>query len=36
LLMGEFSRGDDIEVAVSTTEKEKLEFRVLSATPQAS
>lgn len=36
LLMGEFSRGDEIEVAVSTTEKEKLEFRVLSPTPQAS
>jgi len=36
LLMGEFSRGDEIEVAVSATEKEKLEFRVLSPTPQAS
>jgi len=36
LLMGEFSRGDEIEVAVSATEKEKLEFRVLSPSPQAS
>jgi ATP-dependent Clp protease ATP-binding subunit ClpC len=34
--MGEFSRGDEIEVAVSATEKEKLEFRVLSPSPQAS
>jgi ATP-dependent Clp protease ATP-binding subunit ClpC len=35
ILMGEFSKGDEIEVAVSATEKEKLEFRVLSPTPQA-
>ena len=36
ILTGEFSRGDEIEVAVSTSEKDKLEFRVLSPTPQAS
>ena len=35
ILLGEFSKGDEIEVAVSTTEKEKLEFRVLSPAPQA-
>jgi ATP-dependent Clp protease ATP-binding subunit ClpC len=35
ILTGEFSKGDEVEVAVSTTEKEKLEFRVLSPTPQA-
>jgi hypothetical protein len=35
LLMGEFSKGDEIEVAMSGTEKEKLEFRVLTPTPQA-
>ncbi len=35
ILLAEFSKGDEIEVAVSTTEKEKLEFRVLSPTPQA-
>jgi ATP-dependent Clp protease ATP-binding subunit ClpC len=34
ILTAEFSRGDEIEVDVSTTEKEKLEFRVLSPTPQ--
>ncbi len=35
ILTAEFSKGDEIEVDVSTTEKEKLEFRVLSPTPQA-
>ena len=35
ILLGEYSKGDEIEVAVSTTEKEKLEFRVLSPAPQA-
>ena len=35
ILLGEFSKGDEIEVEVSTTEKEKLEFRVLSPAPQA-
>ncbi|MEO7521580.1 MAG: AAA family ATPase, partial [Gemmatimonas sp.] len=35
ILTAEFSRGDEIEVDVSPTEKEKLEFRVLSPTPQA-
>jgi ATP-dependent Clp protease ATP-binding subunit ClpC len=34
ILTAEFSRGDEIEVDVSTSEKEKLEFRVLSPTPQ--
>ena len=34
ILTQEFSRGEEIEVTVSSTEKEKLEFRVLSPTPQ--
>ena len=34
ILTAEFARGDEIEVDVSTVEKEKLEFRVLSPTPQ--
>jgi len=33
ILMAEFSRGDEIVVDVSATEKDKLEFRVLSPTP---
>ena len=33
LLTAEFSRGDDIEVDPSSTEKDKLEFRVMSPTP---
>ena len=35
ILTAEFSKGDEIEVDVSTTEKDKLEFRVLSPSPQA-
>ncbi len=35
ILMGEFSKGDDIEVDAIPGEKEKLEFRVLSPSPQA-
>ena len=34
ILLGEFSKGDDIEVDVALGEKEKLEFRVLSPSPQ--
>jgi ATP-dependent Clp protease ATP-binding subunit ClpC len=34
ILLGEFSKGDDIEVDVAPGEKEKLEFRVLSPSPQ--
>ena len=33
LLTAEFSRGDDIEVDPSSTEKDKLEFRVMSPSP---
>ena len=33
ILTAEFSRGDEIEVDVSSSDKEKLEFRVLSQTP---
>jgi len=33
ILTAEFSRGDEIVVDVSATEKDKLEFRVLSPTP---
>jgi ATP-dependent Clp protease ATP-binding subunit ClpC len=33
LLTAEFSRGDDIEVDPSPTEKDKLEFRVMSPSP---
>ena len=35
ILTAEFSKGDEIEVDISTTDKTKLEFRVLSPTPQA-
>jgi ATP-dependent Clp protease ATP-binding subunit ClpC len=34
ILLGEYTRGDEIEVDVSATEKDKLEFRVLTPTPQ--
>ncbi len=34
ILQGEYSRGDEIEVDVSATEKDRLEFRVLTPTPQ--
>ncbi len=36
ILMGEFSRGDEVEVGVSATEKEKLEFKVLTSNTQPS
>ncbi len=35
ILLGEFARGDEIEVDVMAGEKEKLEFRVMAPTPQA-
>jgi ATP-dependent Clp protease ATP-binding subunit ClpC len=35
ILLGEFARGDEIEVDLMAGEKEKLEFRVLAPTPQA-
>jgi len=35
ILTGEYSKGDEIEVDVSATEKEKLDFRVLTPAPQA-
>ncbi len=35
ILTGEYSKGDEIEVDVSVTEKEKLDFRVLTPAPQA-
>jgi len=35
ILMGEFSRGDEIEVDVAPDGADRLEFRVLTSTPQA-
>ena len=36
ILLGEFSKGDEIEVDVHATEKDRLDFRVMSSTTKAS